>query len=271
VGKGRKKQVGYEDAVDLLPAAESAVIAASVAYTQAYDEALAALARCNAVVNVEGAALKRAQEWRDRVRAAVDMGQGLRVPEVANVENPHITDGLREGEGAPAAAFITAHRNLAVLIGSLARIDGCSKAQIEAAAKYRSIYERAQLGGSKATDYSAAKVDTSGPSEDMVAVIGATARADYADAVRHLGMRASNLVERIVVHEHSLRAVAIALELGDSGGARKKARAMLFDALNHLVDHFRLRPNASKPKHWNDGSETHYSGEMVNPVRPLAA
>lgn len=271
MSKGRKRRiVTYEEAVDELPAAENAVVTASLAYSQAYDDALAALARCNGVINAEGKRLMAARSHRDTLKAVVEKGQGARAPVMATVENPHITDGLRE-EDENAAAFIQAPMNMVELIGGLARVQGVNKAQINAAAKYRALHERAQLGGGRATDYSAVKVDTSGPTEEMVEAIGAQARAEYMEAVQALGMQQSSLIERVIVHDVSLREIAVSLGLGDSGGARKKARAMLFEALNKLVDHFKLMPHAKRPRHWDDGTEQHYHGEIINPKRPLAA
>jgi hypothetical protein len=64
------------------------------------------------------------------------------------------------------------------LIGGLARLGGVKEWQEAAAAKYRLLHERSQIGGAKAIDYAAVKVDTSGPSEDAVFIVGANARAD---------------------------------------------------------------------------------------------
>lgn len=271
---GKRRKITYEQALEEFPGAEAAVKSASLAYTKAYDDAMAALSKCNAVVAGQGKALARARSHRDRLRAMIEMGDGAKAIIVReNVDNPMLTNGLRE-EGEQATRFVMADKNMAVLIGGFARIADRSEMQTLAAAKLRMLHERAQLGGARALDYGAVKVDTSGPSGDIIEVIGAKARKEYMDTVQALGLMKSSVVERVVIHDMSLRDLAIALELGDSGGARKAAKRQLIDAVNGLVDHFGLRPGAGarqRNRKWNDGSETHYSGEVANPHHPLAA
>ena len=277
MGKWRHTKIGYEQALEMMPAAERRIAEQSARYSAAYDDAMAALTRLNAVVATEGKALAKLRQRRDQLRAIIELGEGAKAVIVSEqVDNPMMTDGLREGaeQGEQATPFIKADKNMVVLIGGFARINDRTEEQTLAAAKLRILHERAQLGGAKALDYGQVRVDTSGPSEEAVAEIGARARKEYMDAVQALGMLQSSVVERVVIHDMSLRELAIALELGDSGGARKAAKRQLFEAVNHLVDHFGLVPGAGarhRPRKWNDGSETHFSGEMVNPVRPLAA
>lgn len=123
------------------------------------------------------------------------------------------------------------------LVGGLARLRGVSEVQIEAATKYRKLHELAQIGGARAIDYSAVKVDTSGPTEDAVFIIGAQARDGYASAVRFLGVIRSNLVERVVVYDQSIGSVA-----GRGARARDRVTKQLLEALDDLAGHFGLAP-----------------------------
>lgn len=119
-------------------------------------------------------------------------------------------------------------------IGGLARL-AHTDVQAEVAAKYRMLHERAQLGGARAIDYSAVKVDTFGNANLDIADIGAGARSSYEDAVQFLGMIRSNLVERVIVHDMPVSQIA-----GSSARARSRTTRMLLDALDDLAVHFKL-------------------------------
>lgn len=123
------------------------------------------------------------------------------------------------------------------LIGGLARI-GRTEAQTLAAARYRGLFERSQIGGAKATDYSAVRVDTSAGSVDLVFEIGEDARREYRRAVQRLGLWRSSIVEQVVCHDMSLRKVARAVEDGDGGAAQERVKAVVLDGVDSLVDLF---------------------------------
>lgn len=257
----RGTKTTYEQALEQMPEAQRCVDEQSLRYSEAYEAALAALSKLNATVTIEGATLAKLRRRRDQLRGIIELGEGAKAVIVSEqIDNPMMTAGLLEGakSGAQATPFIKADKNMVVLIGGFARINDRTEEQTIAAAKLRILHERAQLGGAKALDYGQVRVDTSGPSEEAVAEIGARARKEYMDAVQELGMLQSSVVERVVIHDMSLRELAAALDLGDSGGARKAAKRQLFEAVNHLVEHFGLRPGAgARPRNrkWNDGSE----------------
>lgn len=81
------------------------------------------------------------------------------------------------------------------------RIKGVTEPQEAAAAKYRLLHDRAQIGGARAIDHTAVRVDTSGQADVCIAEIGDDTGRQYKDAVRYLGMNRSSLVERIVVYD----------------------------------------------------------------------
>lgn len=161
-----------------------------------------------------------------------------RVIEHRMIQDPAISDAeywhQRQTKSGPYVGKTTAAMNMIEYIGGLARLKGASEMQIMAAAKYRMAFERAQIGGARAVDYAAVKVDTSGPSGDPLAGRTVDALEQYKRAVRFLGMVRSSLVERVICHDQSLT--------NRSMGATAKAKAKkdLFDALDDLAVHFRL-------------------------------
>ena len=130
--------------------------------------------------------------------------------------------------------------NMVTRIGGLARVAGIEEAQILAAARYRDLFDRKTLGGARATDYSALRVDTSGSSSTAVLEQGDDARRGYAEAVQALGLRRSSLVEKVVCHDMSIRQVARELGEGEGGAAQERVRRQLVEAIDVLVGHFRL-------------------------------
>ena len=254
----KPKKATYEQACAAAPILDRRIAEAAERYTLAYEGALVAYRHVQSIMAAEGAELVRLREWRTNVQKVIDLGPQESTVISERVDNPYLTNGLRENipEGESEAMLITASKNLEITIGGLARIVDRSVEQTLAAAKLRMLYEASQIGGAKAQDYSAVKVDTSGMSQEAIAEMGARARQQYADAVQAIGMVKSSIVERVIIHDVSLRELASSLGFGDSGGARKKAKHQLFDSLNSLVDHFGLLAGAgAKPKlrQWSDG------------------
>lgn len=161
-----------------------------------------------------------------------------RIIEHRMIQDPAISDAeywhQRQTKSGPYVGKTSAAMNMIEYIGGLARLKGASEMQIMAAAKYRMAFERAQIGGARAVDYAAVKVDTSGPGADPLAGRTAEALEQYKRAVRHLGMVRSNLVERVVCHDQSLT------HRGMGARARARAKDDLFTALDELAVHFKL-------------------------------
>lgn len=154
------------------------------------------------------------------------------------IPDPSISDAeyyhQRQIKSGPHVGKVSAPFNMLELIGGLARLKGASEMQIMAAAMYRKTFDRAQIGGARAVDYAAVKVDTSGPGGDPLAGRAVEALERYKRAVRHLGMVRSSLVERIVCHDQNLT------HRGMGARARENAKAELFEALDDLAFHFQL-------------------------------
>ncbi len=161
-----------------------------------------------------------------------------RIIEHRLIQDPSMSDAeywhQRQTKSGPYVGKVTAAMSMVEYIGGLARLKGASEMQIMAAAKYRMAFERAQIGGARAVDYAAVKVDTSGPSGDPLAGRTVDALEQYKRAVRFLGMVRSSLVERVICHDQSLTNRSM------GATAKAKAKKELFDALDDLAVHFRL-------------------------------
>lgn len=159
--------------------------------------------------------------------------------ETMMVQDPSMTDAeyyhQRQMKPGPHVGKVAARVSMSSLIGGLARLHGVTDAQKMAAARYRSLYEGAQIGGARAVDYAAVKVDTSGPPPQLAIEHGEDARRKYSAAVRHLGMIRSSLVESVIVHDIPMVKIA-----GLSSRARARKTQELFDILDDLAVHFKL-------------------------------
>jgi hypothetical protein len=130
--------------------------------------------------------------------------------------------------------------NMSEAIGGFARVSGRTDAQTEAAKTFRQLADQAQLGGARAVDYSAAKVDTSAQSANSVAETGADARARYHTARKKLGLDTRRLIvfELLVVEGSTVSATARRVGMGDTGKARKSVSTIALDAASVLAMHF---------------------------------
>lgn len=151
------------------------------------------------------------------------------------VPDPSMSDAeyfhQRGAKSGPNVGKVSADMNLVTLLGGFARMSDRTEAQEAAAARFKSIVERAQIGGPRAVGYGV-RVDTS-PQDNLIEV-GADARRDYTAVVRYLGLQRSSLLERVVVYDVPLRKIA------PGSRARKRAAQAVRDALDGLAKYFRL-------------------------------
>jgi hypothetical protein len=260
--KGKpSKPLTYEQAAAELPRAEAALTVESTAYSEAYEQCILQLRALHAIMAGERAKTLAARKRVDDLRAMVDRGEGKPVPVFKLVPNPMITQGLldavAEGEvQTQHQAGQMAAINQTLLVGGLARVKSKSEAQLLAAARYCHLYEVAQIGPTRATDYTQVRVDTSGPRQDPVTFSQDAQRAELAGARVALGARAASIVDQIVVYGISVRQLAEKLRMGQGGQARRRLERELLDGLDVLVGHFRLLPDDKpKPRLWTDGSK----------------
>lgn len=161
------------------------------------------------------------------------------------IENPLMTEGLVAGAleaGKPLPRWSEALVNLSSQIGGLARMKGLSDAQIAAAGRWRALHDRSLIGGARATDYSAVRVDTSPSGRDVVED-GAQARRELQIARRRLGPFAASMLDRIICDEQSVRDIARS-DGSDGGSGRDRTTRRVLAALDELVVHFGNRRNA---------------------------
>ncbi len=229
------------EAAEELPTVRAQLLDASEAYQVAYRAAVEELHRVNAIVAKEGGVVVRLRQRLTALQRLVDTGEPMTVLEAATVDNPLRSDDLVADEleaGADRqAASIPVSRNLSSLIGGLARVARRTEAQTLAAAQYRMLYEQAQIGGAKAIDYEAVRVDTSGPSATAASDVGAEARRRYAAASQHLGMVQSSMIERVVCHGASVRELARSLGRNEGAASKNKTQGELLQALENLAVH----------------------------------
>lgn len=180
------------------------------------------------------------------------------VLEVRRVPNPsfgqELLDAIDRGEITNIPRHIDAPHNLTLLVGALARMKGVGRAQLEAAAHYRSSWEGGLIGGARAIDYGVPRVDTSLKSVSVLLEHGAAERFDYSRAVQRLGMLNARLLELVVCEGRSVREVAAKLGYGDSRSKREELRKRLLQALDLLVREFgiggagrRIRGEGDRP------------------------
>jgi hypothetical protein len=166
------------------------------------------------------------------------------------VQDPSMSDAeyyhQRQIKSGPNVGKVMVQMNLVEYIGGLARLEGVSELQIMAAAEYRKAYDRAQIGGARAIDYAAVKVDTSGPQGDVLTPALVEALERYKRATRFLGMIRSSLIERVVCHDEPLTS------RGMGARARARAKQELLTTLDDLAGHFKLQ---SIPRKTGDQSK----------------
>ena len=248
------KPLTFDQAASELPVAEARARAESAIYSEAYEQCIVQLRLLHGIMARERAKSKSAMKRVDDLRAIVDEGEGHQVLRPALVPNPMITQGLLDAvESGEVETQHDRHsgvmRNEAVLVGGLARVRGKSEAQFLAAARYCHLFETSQIGPLQATDYTQVRVDTSGPRQDQVSARQDDTRAELEAARAALGPRAASIVDQIVVHGTSVRALAEKLKMGQGGQARRRLEKELLAALDVLVGHFRMLPaEKGKPR-----------------------
>lgn len=141
------------------------------------------------------------------------MAQLMRVDiiEMMTIDNPLLGDGQFRHEvltkGPIRAGKIEAQVNLTQLYGGFARFKG-TFAQNRTAARFKSLWELSQIGGSRAVDPSREYVDSSGRNPEAIFEIGADARQQFMRAQTFLGPVDFKRCEYVIVGEHGPTAYA---------------------------------------------------------------
>ena len=263
MSKGPKanKPLSFDQAASELPAAIVKATAESTIYSEAYEQCIVQLRVLHSIMARERAKSQSARKRVDELRAVVDAGEGRPGPTFELVPNPMITQGLLDAVASGELttkheASIMAAKNQVVLVGGLARVKNKTEAQFLAASRYCHLFESAQIGPLKATDYTQVRVDTSGPRQDHTSSLTDFAQIELVSAREALGARAASIVDQVVVYGLSVRALAVKIGLGQGGQGRRKAEKELLDALDVLTKHFKLLPKETgKAREWSDGTK----------------
>lgn len=109
--------------------------------------------------------------------------------------------------GSPRAGRERAMIDRKSLMGGFCRFHG-TISQEQAAARFKVIYERSQVGGAKAVDPSREVVDGGGVNPDSVIEIGADARSKYTMLVKALGVQTMQRLEFVVIGDKGPTAYA---------------------------------------------------------------
>lgn len=159
------------------------------------------------------------------------------------VDNPHTTYAqflheLREGKPDAGAVFVP--RNMRTLLGGFCRFYG-NQAQNEAAARFKSLYERAQLGGARAVDPAIEPVDGGGINPEAIFETGADARRAY-DAIVPNALNRVELrrLEFVVIGEWGPTPYARWRGFGIDGRGVSRAKVEVRDIVDKLAVHWRL-------------------------------
>lgn len=126
------------------------------------------------------------------------------------IDNPHtgLSQYLHEIETKGyRAGKIEARINLVHLYGGFARFKG-TQAQNKTAARFKSLYERAQLGGSKAIDPSVEAVDGGKSNPEAIYEIGADARTKLRASRDYVGKDDFTRLEYVIIGENGPTAYA---------------------------------------------------------------
>lgn len=145
---------------------------------------------------------------RAKVKAAtIEAGPDIRE---TWVDNPLTTwaQFLHEvATDTPHAGRIRANVDRRVLLGGFCRFHG-TEAQEKAAARFKDIFERAQVGGAKAVDPSREPVDGGGINPESVIEMGADARRAYNTIFNALGRQTMQRLEFVVIGDKGPTAYA---------------------------------------------------------------
>lgn len=131
------------------------------------------------------------------------------------VPDPHMSDAefiyqkdqarkraeARGTQPNPNVGLVSVSRNMQTLMGGFCRFHG-NRSQNQAAAKFRSLYESAQLGGGRACDPSVEPVDGGGVNPESVFERGADARKRLNEVRGILGEQVYRRVEFVIMGEN---------------------------------------------------------------------
>lgn len=256
------KPVSFDLALKCLPQEQSKREVLLGSYQQAYAEYHAA----HDQLAVSFKALSRAtddvarnQQAIDRLRQIVDLGPSAPAAESKIVDAPLMTDAeyLHQKETNPDLENVGKSKALFSMdefIGGFSRYPNREDHHEQAAARYLSLYERAQIGGARATDYSMPMVDQSGPGEDIAMIVGEDARREFRALKEALTTDQCKMLEAVIIGRTPARQIA-ARRAGKSevtGRAVAQVAQEVKDALEAAAAYFGFRSKVKPGDHYVD-------------------
>jgi hypothetical protein len=130
--------------------------------------------------------------------------------------------------------------NTRVLLGGFCRFHG-TEAQQMACARFKSLYERAQLGGARAVDPSLEPVDGGWTNPEAVFESGASARKELIAVQDLLGPIDYARIEFVVIRERGPTPYAKWRGFGIDGRACAKAKVEVRGIVDRLAVHWRYQ------------------------------
>lgn len=149
--------------------------------------------------------------------------------------------------GSPRAGRERVQVDRRTLLGGFCRFHG-TQAQEQAAARFKAIYERSQVGGAKAVDPSREPVDGGGINPESVIEIGADARRAYNEMVAGFGKTAMRQLEFVIIGDKGPTAYARWMNHGrqQSGQVVGRCAADFRRLVEHLSVHLKLQNRVAK-------------------------
>lgn len=260
--KANSKPITFEQASKRLPKEQSKREVLLAKYQRAHADYHAAhdhLATSFKALSCATDDIARNQTVIDRLRSIVDLGPAPSVAQEKEVDAPLMTDAefLHQKEINPDIENVGKSKamfSMDEFIGGFSRYPNREEHHEQAAARYLSLYERAQIGGAKATDYSLPSVDRSGPSQDTALVVGEDARREFLKLKTTLGVSRANLLEAVIVGRTPARRIA-AHRVGNNdvtGRAVAEVAQEVKDALEAAAAYFGFRSRPVAGEHYVD-------------------
>jgi hypothetical protein len=157
--------------------------------------------------------------------------------------------------------------NMVTLVGGFARFEHKTSAEIAAAMRFLSLHQQAEISTAKGTDYAQPKVNTSWSGDSEKAMLsGYDAVQELEKLKTAIGDQAFRLLDLVVVRDVPIRTIA---GPEASGGRVSTWGRRVRQSLSLCAEHWRLTGAAKATAEvtgWRDGSQTIYTGEVVNPV-----
>jgi hypothetical protein len=168
------------------------------------------------------------------------------------VPDPMLTDAeflhrRAKSPGNDRVGMVQADVNMSTRIGGLALLRTRQQAHQEAARRFKAMFEGGRIGAPRAIDPEAIRVDRSASNDGGLFEIGEGSRRAYIAVQTALGVGKVMFLEKMLVHEVSVSAIARATYGNAGGAARMRVSEAFRLALDDLAVHFKLASKRPAP------------------------